>query len=385
MPSFLENSLKSNCSGCGACAQVCALDAIKMTADEDGFLYPVTDSDKCVRCGKCASVCPFNNENKNSRTQLFFAAESKEPSTVKASSSGGAFYEISKAFCTENCAVFGAEMTEDLKVRHGLAADLSGISRLQKSKYVQSDTGDSFKKAKELLNGGTKVLFSGTPCQIAGFKNYLGRDYENLITVDIVCHGVPSQQLFDKYLSELSEKLGEKIISFTFRNKKNFDKKNPNPKTVLIKTESGREIVREVLQCEYLAAFHEAMFYRPSCGGCPFAELHRTGDITLGDFWGADRYFDGFDENRGASLVIANTDRGRELIDKTDMHFAAADAEKASAHNAQLKRPAAPHKNRDKFFKLIKTHGFCESVRECMDIPSPLHYRLYKIKTLITK
>ena len=385
MSSFLENGLKHNCSGCGACAQICALDAIKMTADEDGFLYPATDSNKCVRCGRCVSVCPFNNENKNEKPQEFFAAKSKKPSTVKASSSGGAFYEISKVFCDDNYAVFGAEMTENLKVCHGFITDFSGISKLQKSKYVQSDTGGSFKKAKEFLDVGTKVLFSGTPCQIAGFKNFLGKDYENLITVDIICHGVPSQQLFDKYLSELSEKLGEKIISFTFRNKKNFDKKKTNQKTVLIKTESGKEIVREVLQCEYLAAFHEAMFYRPSCGECPFAALQRTGDITLGDFWGAEKFFDGFDDGRGVSLVIANTAKGKLLLEKADMDFIVSDAETASAYNAQLKKPASAHKNRDKFFDLIKTHGFCESVRECMDIPSPLRYGLYKIKTSIKK
>lgn len=385
MPSFLENSLKQNCSGCGACAQSCALGAIKMKKDEEGFLYPLTDSDKCVRCGRCVSVCPFSSENKNEQAQEFFAAKSKEKSVVSGSSSGGAFFEISKAFCSENYALFGAEMTDDLKVCHRFATDFSEISKFQKSKYVQSNTGDSFKKAKEFLDGGTKVLFSGTPCQIAGFKNFLGKDYDNLITVDIVCHGVPPQELFDKYLDELSEKLGEKIISFTFRNKKNFNKKNTNQKTVLIKTESGREIVREVLQCEYLAAFHEAMFYRPSCGECPFAELRRTGDITLGDFWGADKFFGGFDDGKGVSLVIANTDRGKSLLEKTDMDFIVSDAETASANNAQLKRPAAPNKNRNKFFELIKTHGFCESVRECMDIPSPLRYRLYKIKTSIKK
>ena len=383
MPSFLENSLKQNCSGCGACAQSCALGAIKMEKDEEGFLYPLTDGDKCVRCGRCVSVCPFSSENKNQQAQDFFAAKSKEKQIVNGSSSGGAFYEISKAFCSENYALFGAEMTDDLKVCHSFATDFSEISKFQKSKYVQSNTGDSFKKAKEFLDGGAKVLFSGTPCQIAGFKNFLGRDYDNLITVDIVCHGVPSQQLFDKYLDELSKQLGEKITSFTFRNKKNFYEKNTNQKTVLIRTESGREAVKEVLECEYLAAFHEAVLYRPSCGECPFAELHRTGDITLGDFWGAEKFYDGFDDGKGTSLVIANTDKGRALLQKTDMNLIVSDAETASAYNAQLKRPAAVHKNRDKFFELIKTHGFCESVRACMDIPSPLRYRLYKLKTFI--
>lgn len=385
MPSFLENSLKQNCSGCGACAQSCALGAIKMEKDEEGFLYPLTDGDKCVRCGRCVSVCPFSSENKNEQAQDFFAAKSKEKQIINGSSSGGAFYEISKAFCSENYAVFGAEMTDDLKVCHSFATDFSEISKFQKSKYVQSNTGDSFKKAKEFLDGGTKVLFSGTPCQIAGFKNFLGKDYENLITVDIVCHGVPPQELFDKYLDELSEKLGEKITSFTFRNKKNFDKKNPNLKTALIKTESGREIVKEVPECEYLAAFYDVMIHRPSCGSCPFAELRRTGDITLGDFWGADKFFGGFDDGKGVSLVIANTDKGKLLLEKAPLDCVSANRESVLKYNTHLRVPASPHENRDKFFELLKTRSFCESVRECMDIPSPLRYRLYKIKTFIRK
>lgn len=380
MSSYLKDNLKQHCSGCGACTQVCAKKAITFKTDDEGFIYPFIDKDKCINCGRCYKVCPFEEAPKISENQKFYAAKSRNKSVIKKSSSGGAFYEIAKAFCDENYVVFGAEMCDNLKVKHNYIEDFNHISRLQKSKYVQSDTNDSFKKVKQFLKENKKVLFSGTPCQIAGLRKYLGKDYETLLTVDIVCHGVPSQELFDKYISELSKELGQEVASFTFRNKKNFKKKRCNQKTVLIKTKQKRYFVKEVLQCEYLAAFHEAMFYRPSCGECPFACTDRVGDITLADFWGAKKYFSSFDDGKGVSLVITNTLKGKEILSKTDMFLMKADKKRAVAYNAQLKRPVKFHKNRDKFFELNKDHSFCESVRACMDIPSPLHYRLYKIK-----
>lgn len=381
MPSFLQDKLKRHCSGCGACVQVCGVNAIRFKEDGEGFIYPEIDKDKCVNCGRCVSACPFEKGTQPAAEQKFYAAKSKEKNIIKDSSSGGAFYEIAKAFCDEGYAVFGAEMSPELKVRHVCVDDFSQIKKLQKSKYVQSDTGDTFKEAKQLLNEGKKVLFSGTPCQISGFRNFLGRDYDNLVTLDIVCHGVPSQKLFDEYISELSDELGERIVSFTFRNKKNFDKSYCNQKTVLIKTESGREIVKAVLQCEYLAAFHDAMFYRPSCAECPFANTDRPGDITLADFWGAEKFHREFDDGKGVSLVIVNSEKGRKLFEKADLEYIESDKEKAISQNAQLRRPVKPHENRDKFFKLNPEKGFCKSVKECMDFPSEARYKLYMLKT----
>ncbi|MCQ2471002.1 MAG: Coenzyme F420 hydrogenase/dehydrogenase, beta subunit C-terminal domain [Clostridia bacterium] len=383
MPSFLKDNLKQHCSGCGSCVQACTKKAITFKTDDDGFTYPLVDKDKCISCGRCYAVCPFDGADKISQNQKFYAVKSKSSSVIKDSSSGGAFYEIAKAFCDENYVVFGAEMCDNLKVRHSFIDDFSHISKLQKSKYVQSDINNSFEKVKEFLKENKKVLFSGTPCQIAGLRKFLGKDYDNLLAVDIVCHGVPNQQLFDKYIKELSESLGQEISSFTFRNKKNFEKKSCNQKTVLIKTNKGKSIVKEVLQCEYLAAFHEAMFYRPSCYECPFASTERVGDITLADFWGAEKFYSSFDDGKGVSLVIANTEKGSELLTKTEILFVETDKERAVANNAQLKRPVELHKNRDKFFELNREKSFCESVKECMDFPSPLHYKLYKIKRLL--
>ena len=383
MPSFLQDNLKNHCSGCGACAQVCAANAVKLKEDDDGFVYPEIDSEKCINCDRCVSACPFNKDIEENDFQRYFAAKSKDKNVIKNSSSGGAFYEISKTLFGENYIIFGAEMTEDLKVRHTCIEDFSEIHKLQKSKYVQSDTGNTFRKIRALLKENKKVLFSGTPCQVKGLKGFLGRDYDGLVTVDIVCHGVPPQKLFDKYTDELSAELGEKVTSFTFRNKKNFEKKSCNQKTVLIKTESGKETVKEVLQCEYLAAFHEALFYRQSCGECPFACTDRVGDITLADFWGAEKFFPDFDDGKGLSLVIANTEKGMEILEKTDMEFRETGWENAVKYNAQLRRPVRFHKNRDEFFELNKTQSFCKSVRECMKIPSSMRYRLYKIKKFV--
>lgn len=383
MSSFLADNLKQHCSGCSACVQVCAADAITFEKDSEGFSYPSVDKNKCVGCNKCISVCPFENKKTDEFTQEFYAAKSKEKSVINRSSSGGAFYDITKAFCDENYVLCGAEMSENLKVHHVCIEDFKDIEKLQKSKYVQSDMEDSFRKIRSFLKDGRKVLFSGMPCQVAGLRNFLGKDYDNLVTVDIVCHGVPSQTLFDKYLDELSDELGSKVVSFTFRNKKNFDKKSCNQKTALIKTENGKETVKEVLQCEYLAAFYDSLICRPSCGECPFTNTERPGDITLADFWGAGKYYPDFDDGKGVSLLIVNSQKGADLLKKTDLDLIKADKEKATENSTPLRRAVEFHKNRDKFFELNSRQGFCKSVKQCMDFPSPVHYKLYKLKTLL--
>lgn len=383
MPSYLKDSIKAHCSGCGACVQICPVNAIEFNEDSDGFIYPKTDSNKCINCSKCFGVCPFENkgETADAQQQKFFVAKSKNENTIKGSSSGGAFSEIVKAVCDKNYAVFGAEIDEKLKVAHTFIEDKNDLPRLQKSKYVQSDTGDSFNKAKEFLDCGKKIVFAGTPCQIAGLRNFLGKDYDNLLCIDIVCHGVPSQKLFDKYISESERELGSKILSFTFRNKVNFNKpKKCNQKTVLIKTADGKERVKEVLQCEYLAAFHEALTYRDSCAQCPFANTERVGDITIADFWGGEKYYPDFYDPRGTSLIIFNNQKGLSYAEKIKerMSVVETDREKACKNNAQLRRPVKFHPNRDKFFELNKNNTFCYSVRQCIKIPSP--FRLYVSK-----
>ena len=390
MPSYLKDSVKAHCSGCGACVQICPVNAIELCEDSDGFKYPKTDSNKCINCSKCFNVCPFENkgETADEQQQKFFAAKSNDDKTIKDSSSGGAFSEIVKAVCDENYAVFGVEIDKNLRVIHTFIEDKNDLPRLQKSKYVQSDTGDSFKKAKEFLNCGKKVIFAGTPCQIAGLKNYLGRDYDNLLCIDIVCHGVPSQKLFDKYISELGSELGSDVVSFTFRNKVNFNKpKKCNQKTVLIKTADGKETVKEVLQCEYFAAFHEALIYRDSCAQCPFANTARIGDITIADFWGGEKYYPDFYDPRGTSLIVFNNQKGLSYLEKIKARTAVieTDREKACKNNAQLRRPVRFHPNRDKFLELNKNNPFCYSVRECITIPSPTRLLLSKLASPLKK
>ena len=388
MASYLLNGEKKNCSFCRACISACPVSAISAEKDEDGFLFPVTDKDKCINCSKCFNVCPFSDGEKiPAQEQEYYACKVKDDKTRFLSSSGGAFSEIAECFCNENYVLFGAVIDSDLKVRHAYTKNIKNLGDFRKSKYVQSDIGDSFIKAKQFLESGKKVLFSGTPCQIAGFKNFLGKEYENLLCIDIVCHGVPSQELFDKYISELSDELSEKIVKFTFRNKDGFYGRKCNQKTVLIETESGKKYTKQVLECEYLAAFHEAMFYRESCAQCPFASSERVGDITLGDFWGIEDVDKDFDDGRGVSLLIFNTPAGKKLLPLLEERTAMLKAEKEQAvkKNAQLRRPVKPHENRDKFFKLNREKSFCESVRGCMFIPSPFRLKLYNASQPVKK
>ncbi len=388
MASYLYNKNKQNCSFCRACIQICPVSALYEQPDENGFLFPEKDSTKCINCNRCLDVCQFENTIKVcDDNQKFFACKSKENSTRFLSTSGGAFSAVAECFCDKDYVLFGAVFDKDLKVKHDYTEDIKDLGRFRKSKYVQSNPGDSFIKAKEFLKAGKKVLFSGTPCQIAGLRKYLGKDYENLFCIDIVCHGIPSQALFDKYISELSDELSDKVTEFTFRSKDKFETNNCSLKTARIKTEKGKEITKQVLECEYLAAFYEEMFYRDSCEACLFANTDRVGDITLGDFWGIEQINKEFDDGKGISLIIANTEKGRRILPLLDekLEMVESDKEHAVKKNAQLRKPVKCHENREKFFMLNKENTFCYSVRQCMFIPSPLRLKVSNMVTPIKK
>ena len=214
---YIEN--KKDCAGCSACANICPKNCIRMERDEMGFSYPVVDTNVCIDCGACERVCPlFTPAKENSPTSVI-GAKNRDESVRSTSSSGGTFYELAKAVVSRGGIVYGCALDSELVARHIGVEALDGLSALKGSKYVQSDVGTTYADVKKWLSQGREVLYSGTPCQIAGLKNYLGREYDTLLLVDVLCHGVPSPGVFSDYLGYLTDKFGSKPVSVNFRNK----------------------------------------------------------------------------------------------------------------------------------------------------------------------
>ena len=304
---------KKQCTGCGACASVCPHNAIKIVQGKDGFSYPLIDKQKCTKCGLCDKVCPVELPNVKSKCKQAFAAIIKDEYIRLKSSSGGMFSALSENIINNGGAVFGAGFDENFTVRHMCAEDMDGIEKLRGSKYVQSDIGESFRDIKSLLKQHRTVMFVGTPCQVAGLKSYLGKEYDNLITVDLICHGVPSPVFWKKYI-EYREKVAEaKTQKIFFRHKKNGWKIY----SVQFIFDDCTEYIQSLTKDLYMKGFLSNLFLRDSCYKCKFKNDNYYSDITLADFWGIDKIMPDINDNKGVSLVLANTEKGLDEISKT--------------------------------------------------------------------
>lgn len=379
-----------NCCGCSACADACPTSSIDMVSDAEGFIYPKVKIEECISCGKCKSACPIlgANQAKNIvKDNIAYAYVSKSNETVRTSSSGGAFSMIMDGIASRysDFVIIGAAF-DGTEVKHLSATDRASAEIFKKSKYIQSNTNGIYKLAKEKLTQKSMVMFSGTPCQIAALKCYLGRDYENLLTVDIVCHGVPSQIVFSEYITEMEQKNGSKVIAVEFRHKRDFDGVKTNPRTINLYFDNGKCMNMDMSQSEFLYAYYTGLIYRPSCAICKFACPSRTGDITLGDYWGIEKIQPSLNSLRGVSLVRFNTQKGNFLIEqfKKNGLFIETEWDFACAENHQLSFPSNPHRNHDKFMRLRKKGTpFIQAVNICKK-PDNFFQKVYH-KLLDTK
>lgn len=353
-----------NCYGCKACEQVCPVKCISMKTDGEGFLYPETDESLCTGCNMCNRVCPMTKDLFSEEPQSFFCFINKEKNEIKKSSSGGAFSALSRGFCdTAKLKVFGAKWDKDLSVCHEYAESLNGINVFRKSKYIQSDTRNTFSIAREFLDKGETVVYSGTPCQIAGLKGFLGKDYDKLLTIDVICHGVPSQYVFDKYVKSIEEENKSKVESFSFRNRRSVFGVRDSL-CVKIKLSDGREIKRFSFKDTYMRGYFARLYYRKCCYGCKFARRQRVSDITIGDFWGIDRLDKKLNPHNGVSLIIASSEKGRKLIEKLSAahRVKRVSEEDAVRLNKNLSRPSDYNLNRSIFFERLANTGFNTAV-----------------------
>lgn len=356
---------KNLCTGCGVCSNICPYNAIEMKADREGFLFPEIN-EKCMQCGLCAKRCPqLSKSDCNKREQEFFAVQANEMLRARGSS-GGVFAALAEKVIMEKGIVCGAAFDKTCRTLSHIAVDdLESLTRLYKSKYVQSDTGSIYQRVKEYLDKGKLVLFSGCPCQVDGLKKFLNKDYEKLITVDILCHGVPSPMAYNRFLDEVSENGKKEIVSVDSRDKKY------GWGTLLGVTFSDKTVHFDYYKGNYFRAFLSGLSMRESCYNCIYSQSARVGDITLGDFWGAKEYDLSLDDGKGTSLVLCNTQKGKDFLDsvvRSFMLFKKLNNKKAlelsKRTNAAIVRPTYRPKMRQCFFHhLCKGDSFSDALR----------------------
>ena len=345
---IILGNFKQSCTGCATCQNVCPMNAISMELDTDGFLYPNIDNHKCIDCKLCQSKCPINNDGINVATDApnCYAVAAKDEICLKCSS-GGVFGAIAELFIKNDGYVSGAIYDESFNVHHVVTNKMEVLNKIIGSKYVQSETSNVYKEIKQLVKSGKKVLFCGCPCQVAGIKSVVGND-DNLYTMDLICHGVPSYHFYHKYL----ERYGA-IKELNFRDKKVF---GWSTEINLIK-KNGEEIHLRHENDTFYKAFLPCLVQRESCAECKFSVLPRQGDLTIGDFWGIEKYDRQLFDKRGMSVVLTNTAKGEKLLKSNSNAFRVitnVPIEIASRVNKNIYHPFKAHFARERFFRDIK-------------------------------
>lgn len=344
----------ADCCGCTACASICAHDAIAMVPDALGFLYPKVDKGKCVECGLCEKVCAFNNHydtSLNLNKPSAYAARHKDMNEVETSRSGAAFIAISDYILEQGGVVYGAGYTDHFRVIHKRATTKKERDEFKGSKYVQSDMTGVFRQVKKDLLDGLIVLFSGTPCQTSGLNSYVGKRLrEKLFLVDIVCHGVPGPYMWRDYIAYLEKKQGAPIVWVNFRDKQKYGWAD-HQETFKFKNGGGK--------MSFTDLFYKHVMFRKSCGKCHFTNTVRPSDITIADFWGWEKTDPNFNaDDKGCSLVLVNTEKGRQLFNAVKDRMNIIPAELDCCLQPNMLHPSKMHPKRDKFEAEYIKKGF---------------------------
>lgn len=323
MKGYLKTQIKEECFGCEACIKACHNCAIKMVEDDEGFRYPQVDREKCVNCGACNKACPYENlPEKNQGEHYVFGGYIKDLEVRDKSTSGGFFSALVDAWCDKNYVIFGAE-ARGLEIYHSYIEDKKDIDRFRKSKYSQSHIGDSYLKAREFLKEGKKVLFSGTPCQIAALKNAIGKNIstDKLLTIEVVCEGFPSPILLRRYEQHMNQKKGIKFdaIDYRYKDDSRWDYEVMAIEYTLVDGHRKGILKRDRWFNPFWIFWATRLMSRPSCVPCPFRTTDREADITLGDLWGAHLYCpELYGNNRGCSLAVCNSEKGIAVFKKSE-------------------------------------------------------------------
>ena len=351
--------------------------------DEEGFIYPKIDSSLCINCELCDKICPINNSKSDTKYLSIYAAYSLDENVRLNSSSGGIFYSLATNIIKNNGYVCGVIFDDNIIAKHTIIDNLEDLKKTQGSKYVQSNKGLIYKQIKKILDDNKTLLFSGTPCEVAALKTYLRKDYNNLYTIDILCHGVPSPIIFENYKNFLINKYGSSIIDYNFRDKST----GWSNYSITVNFANSKKYTMLQKKDPYMNIFLRNANIRPSCFNCKFKNVNRVSDITLGDAWGIQNIIPEIKFEKGISLIIIQNGRGQDLYDSIMPLIFSKNIET----NAILKlnnnafQSVLPHKDRDKVFQDIHNQNFLELQQEIHSInPTLINRIIRKIKNILS-
>ena len=354
MPKLFDINDKAKCCGCSACFAACPTKAITLVRDSEGFLYPTINTEKCIECNQCERVCPLKKNRENvAETKDFVAIKHREKDTILKSSSGGFFTAVSDWILKNSGVVYGVCFDEHLQAVHVRADNHLLRNKMRSSKYLQSDLGETFQMVKEDLSKGIPVLFTGTPCQVEGIYAYLGRDYENFYTVDIICHGVPSPLMFFEHIKHIEKKRRTKVKDYKCRSKI----RGWHTHTEEAFFENGKSEAGTPLLQEHKVLFYKGYILRPSCYECRFTNLKRPSDITMGDFWGIEKVMPEWDDQIGTSMILLNTPKGENLFKNVNSDI---ECQKCQTYGRQpqLEKSAERPSDREEFWMSYMNKGY---------------------------
>ena len=383
---MLHLEKKEDCCGCTACANICPVECISMQQDEEGFLYPQINKEKCIDCHRCEIVCPIKNNNNYAKKVDAICARASDIDIVRHSTSGGFFTPIAQFVLEKNGIVIGAAYTPDKKIEHVFvkSENKEDLSKLRGSKYVQSYLNNIFSEVKKELENDVLVCFSGTPCQIAGLRNFLNKEYESLITIDVVCHGTPSPKLWKKYVDYQEQKYNSEIKSVSFR-KKTY---GYHSGTMELLFENGKKYNGSARVDYLLKSFFKEISSRPSCYKCGFKTDKHSSDFTIFDSWSATELVQGLkDDDLGYTNVFINSEKGRKIFDiiKDKYEWYSIDLEKAILLDGKMVRASAkPHPKRNEFYRDLDNEELVEHIKKYIPI-SKKDYLIERSKKVLFK
>ncbi len=354
------NAESEKCCGCTACYAACPAGAITMREDEEGFLYPEISPEKCLCCNKCVNVCAFKKNTASNEEILSVYAVKHSSETVRMKSrSGGIFTALSDEILQKGGVVYGCVMKDQYTAEHIRAERPDDRDKMRGSKYIQSDMGDCFQQVQKDLLSDRYVLFSGTSCQIDGLRSYLDKEYDRLLCVDIVCHAVPSRRVWESFVRYQEKKYGE-CFSVDFRNKNDFGWGEHIETLTFLNSKKKNAVDTEVFR----TMFYSDYISRPSCYECPYKSIYHPGDITIGDYWGIDKAAPGFNDNRGVSLVIINTEKGKNIFEAVKESCTFIETKIEDSMQLPFLRPINKPKDRDDFWDDYRNKKFSYIIKK---------------------